>query len=138
MLKRLAPAFETELRCCVFNLSFQCQLAPLQTGYDGTRCVPTQQLLEELGDLIHVPIATADAAAVSLSGGVRGHAAMVEDEEVFDAGSLYFRRKRFGAWAASAPDKFTIGTSKYRGRAVGPARYCSPRHPTHLNAPLCV
>jgi len=93
-------------------------VVPLQFGYDGTRCVPTQQLLEELGDLIHVPIATADAAAVSLGGGVRGHAAVVEGEEVFDAGSLYFRRKRFGAWAASAPDKFTIGTSKYRGRAV--------------------
>ena len=90
-------------------------------SYDASRCVPTQRLLEEIGDLIRVPVHTCDAAEVTLggdpaTGGV--DAAVLEDEEAFDAGSLYFNARRFAAWAASAPEKFTAGTNKYRGRAA--------------------
>ena len=90
-------------------------------SYDASRCVPTRRLLEEIGDLIRVPVHTCDAAEVTLggdpaTGGV--DAAVLEDEEAFDAGSLYFNARRFAAWAASAPEKFTTGTNKYRGRAA--------------------
>lgn len=87
-------------------------------SYDGSRCIPTQRLLEELGDLVHVPMTTADCAAVSLGGEEGFAAAVLEDEDAFDAGSLYFSKKRFAAWATSAPEKFTVGVGKYRGRAA--------------------
>ena len=90
-------------------------------SYDASRCVPTQRLLEEIGDLIRVPVRTCDAAVVTLGGDLAMggvDAAVLEDEEAFDAGSLYFNARRFAAWAASAPEKFTFGTNKYRGRAA--------------------
>ena len=36
-------------------------------GYDASRCVPTRKLLDDLGELMRVPIDTADAAAVTLA-----------------------------------------------------------------------
>ena len=59
-------------------------------SYDASRCVPTQRLLEEIGDLIRVPVRTCDAAVVTLGGDVATggvDAAVLEDEEAFDAGS---------------------------------------------------
>ena len=87
-------------------------------SYDAGTCAPTQRLLEELGDLIRVPVNTVDAAAVSLGGDRGVGAAVLEDEDAFEAGSLYFSRGRFAAWAATAPDRFTAGAAKYRGRAA--------------------
>jgi uncharacterized membrane protein YgcG len=94
-------------------------------AYDSSTCIPTQRLLEELGDLVRVPICTTDAAAVALAGveapgggGAAASASGLTNEDVFDAGALYFSKRRFAAWAAAAPGQFTAGTSKYRGRAM--------------------
>ena len=87
-------------------------------SYDSANCAPTQRLLEELGDLIRVPVNTVDAAAVSLGASHGVEAAVLEDEDAFEAGSLYFSQRRFAAWAATAPDRFTVGAAKYRGRAA--------------------
>ena len=90
-------------------------------GYDASSCSPTTRLIEELNDLTRVPINAVDAAAVTLggdrsNGGVR--AAVLEYEDAFDVGSLYFAGDAFASWATSAPEKYSIGAGKYRGRAA--------------------
>ena len=116
-------------------------------SYDAGTCAPTQRLLEELGDLIRVPVNTVDAAAVSLGGdwaGVLSAAVLEDEEDAFgSAGSLYFSRGRFAAWAATAPDRFTVGAAKYRGRVA--ARLgagetapspCPPRSRSRVRPPV--
>ena len=100
-------------------------------GYDASRCVPTRKLLDELGELMRVPINTADAAAVTLRGDAnatapRGvDAAVLEAEDAFDAGSLYFspgalprgrRRRRRG----SPSDRASTAAAPPRGSRPDP------------------
>jgi hypothetical protein len=87
-------------------------------AYDASACAPTRRLLEELEDLMRAPARAVDAAAAAAAGVV--DADDFEDADDEDApgpknpASLYFRPRRFHAWALAAPEKYTLGAEKYR------------------------
>ena len=102
-------------------------------AYDASACAPTARLLEELEDLTRAPARATDAAAAAAAGVVDADDFEDADDEAapgpVNPASLYFRPRRFRAWALAAPEKYTLGAEKYLAPGADPRRRADPELP---------